>query len=201
MSRPTSASGVAEVSAPLRRGVSPGAEVASGDGQLRHAQRAARASVAEEASSFCVALCDDQFKLVESGGALVSRIDRESDSARQFRECAGSKAGDRGIYASLEPKPQAVHLERHCRRDHQKDRSRAGEDGADQARIHPARGQREGASAVRFYTGHTTSICDEIFSMASCVCRCREFGSVDGSLIVMSEWSNHSAVNRELQIT
>ncbi len=46
---------------------------------------------------------------------------------------------------------------RHCRRDHQKDRSRAGEDGADQARIHPARGQREGASAVRLYTGHTTS--------------------------------------------
>src|SRR5205807_9766237 len=43
------------------------------------------------------------------------------------------------------------------RRDHQKDRSRAGEDGADQARIHPARGQREGASAVRLYTGHTTS--------------------------------------------
>src|SRR5213080_759 len=76
-------------------------------------QRAARASVAEEASSFCVPLCADQFKLVESGGALVSRIDRESDSARQFRECAGSKAGDRGIYASLERKPQAVHLDRH----------------------------------------------------------------------------------------
>src|SRR5438876_7704655 len=158
MSRLTSSSGVAGVSAPLRRGVAPGAEVASGDGQLRHARRAARASVAEEASSFCVPLCADQFKLVESGGALVSRIDRESDSARQFRECAGSKAGDRGIYASLERKPQAVHLERHCRRDHQKDRSRAGEDGADQARIHPARGQREGAYAVRLYTGHTTSL-------------------------------------------
>src|SRR5205807_9034290 len=79
------------------------------------------------------------------------------DSARQFRECAGAKPSHRGISASLEPKPQAVHLERHCRRDHQKDRSRAGEDGADQARIHPARGQREGASAVRLYTGHTTS--------------------------------------------
>src|SRR6266699_3787790 len=157
MSRPTSASGVAEVSAPLRRGVSPGAEVASGDGQLRHAQRAARASVAEEASSFCVPLCADQFKLVESGGALVSRIDRESDSARQFRECAGSKAGDRGIYASLERKPQAVHLERHCRRDHQKDRSRAGQDGADQTRIHPAQREKEGRCSVKLYTGHTTS--------------------------------------------
>src|SRR6184192_2724996 len=157
MSRPTSASGEAEVSAPLRRGVSPGAEVASGDGQLRHAQRAARASVAEEASSFCVPLCADQFKLVESGGALVSRIDRESDSARQFRECAGSKAGDRGIYASLERKPQAVHLERHCRRDHQKDRSRAGQDGADQTRIHPAQREKEGRCSVKLYTGHTTS--------------------------------------------
>src|SRR5437667_3835142 len=113
MSRPTSASGVAEVSAPLRRGVSPGAEVASSDGQLRHAQRATRASVAEEASSLRVPLCADQFQLAEFGGALVSRIDRESDSARQFPECAGSKAGDRGIYASLEQEPQALHLERH----------------------------------------------------------------------------------------
>src|SRR5207253_6520762 len=158
MSRPTSASGVAEVSAPLRRGVSPGAEVASGDGQLRHAQRAARASVAEEASSFCVPLCADQFKLVESGGALVSRIARERDSARQLRECAGSKAGDRGIYASLERKPQAVHLERHCRRDHQKDRSRAGQDGADQTRIHPAQREKEGRCSVKLYTGHTTRL-------------------------------------------
>jgi len=47
-------------------------------------------------------------------------LDRESDSAWQFRECAGPKAGDCGIYASLEPKPQAVHLERHCRGHHQK---------------------------------------------------------------------------------
>src|SRR5437762_9173128 len=86
MSRPASASGVAEVSAPLRRGVSPGAEAACGDGQLRHTQRAARASVAEEASSLCVPLCADQFKLVEFGGALVSRIDRESHSAWQFPE-------------------------------------------------------------------------------------------------------------------
>src|SRR6267143_6814745 len=113
MSRPASASGVAEVSAPLRRGVSPGAEVACGDGQLRHAQRTARASVAEEASSLFVPLCAEQFQLAEFGGALVSRIDREGHSARQFRECAGAKAVDRGIYASLERKPQAVHLERH----------------------------------------------------------------------------------------
>src|SRR5208283_2732525 len=156
MSGPASASGVAEVSAPLRHGVSPGAEVASGDGQLRHAQRAARASVAEEASSLCVPLCADQFKLAEFGGALVSRIDRESDSARQFRECAGSKAGDRGIYASLEQKSQAVHLERHRRGHHQKDRSRAGQDGADQTRIYPAQGEKEASLSVKLYTGHTT---------------------------------------------
>src|SRR6267143_5631956 len=143
MSRPASASGVAEVSAPLRRSVSPGAEVACGDGQLRHAQRAARASMAEEASSLCVPLCADQFKLAEFGGALVSRIDREGDSARQFRECSGSKAGDRDIYASLEPKSQAVHLECHRRGHHQKDRSRAGQDGADQTRAHPAQGEKE----------------------------------------------------------
>jgi len=62
--------------------------------------------VADEASSLCVPLCADQFKLAEFGGALVSRIDRESNSARQFPECAGSKAGHRGIYASLEQKPK-----------------------------------------------------------------------------------------------
>src|SRR5437016_12708417 len=89
MSRPTSTSGVAEVSAPLRRGVSPRAEAACGDGQLRHAQRAARASVAEEAPSLCVPLCADQFKLAEFGGALVSRIDREgrSEERRVGKEC------------------------------------------------------------------------------------------------------------------
>jgi hypothetical protein len=59
--------------------------------------------VAEEASSLCVPLCAEQFKLAEFGGALVSRIDREGDSARQFPKCAGSKAGHRGLlYASLE---------------------------------------------------------------------------------------------------
>ena len=99
--------------------------------------------VAEEASPLCMPLCADQFQLAEFGGALVSRIDGESDSARQFRECAGSKAGDRGIHASLEQKPQAVHLECHCRGHHQKDRSRAGQDGADQTRIHPAQGEKE----------------------------------------------------------
>ena len=51
------------------------APVALGDGQLRHAQRAARESVAEEASPVCVPLCSDQFQLAEPGGALVSRID------------------------------------------------------------------------------------------------------------------------------
>src|SRR6266566_1588466 len=38
------------------------------DGQLRHAQRAARASVAEEASPLCMPLCADQFQLAEFGG-------------------------------------------------------------------------------------------------------------------------------------
>src|SRR5437660_12495607 len=111
MSRSASTSRVAEVSAPLRRGVSPGAEVASGDGQLRHAQRAARASVAEEAPSLCLPLRADQFKLAEFGGALVSIIDPEGDSARQSRECAGPKACDRSIYAILERKPEADPLE------------------------------------------------------------------------------------------
>jgi hypothetical protein len=37
-------------------------------------------------------------------------------------------------------RPQGVHLERHRRGHHQKDRSRAGQDGADQTRIHPAQG-------------------------------------------------------------
>src|SRR5258708_12993940 len=105
MSRPASASRVAEVSAPLRRGVSPRAEVACGDGQLRHAQRAPRASVADEASSLCVPLCADQFKLAEFGGALVSRIDRESNSARQFPDFPASKPAHHDIYATPAQKP------------------------------------------------------------------------------------------------
>src|SRR6202008_5158174 len=96
-------------------------------------------------------------KLAEFGGALVSGIDRESDSARQFRECAGSKAGDRGISAGLEQKPQTVHLERRGRGHHQKDRSRADQDGGDQTRIHPAQGEKEAGCSVKLYTGHTTS--------------------------------------------
>ena len=64
-----SASGVAEVSAPLRRWVSPAAEVASGDGQLRHAQEP-HVQAWLKASSLCVSLCADQFQLAEFGGAL-----------------------------------------------------------------------------------------------------------------------------------
>src|ERR1019366_3857744 len=118
MSRPASASGVAEISAPLGCRVSPAAAVALGDGQLWHAQRAARTSMAEEASTVRVPLCADQFQLAEPGGALVQRINRESDSSRQLCERAGFKTGDRRIYAGLEPKPQAVHLDRQRRSDH-----------------------------------------------------------------------------------
>src|SRR2546427_11352947 len=98
MSQSASPSGMADISAPLGPGVSPGCPVALGDGQLRHSQRAARESVAEEAFPFCVPLCSDQFQLAESGGALVSRIDSESDSAGQLPKRAGLKKGDRGIY-------------------------------------------------------------------------------------------------------
>src|SRR5207244_12352674 len=52
----------------------------------------------------------------------------------------------------------------HARGQHQKDRSRAGQDGADQAGIHPAQGEKEDGSSVKLYTGHTTSsegICSE----------------------------------------
>jgi transposase len=50
----------------LDRRVSPGVAVALGNGQLRHAQRAPRASVAEAASALCVSLCADQFQLAET---------------------------------------------------------------------------------------------------------------------------------------
>src|SRR5258708_37773650 len=82
---------------------------------------------------------------------------RERDAGRQVGEGAGSKGGDRGIYASLERKPQAVHLERHGRGDHQKDRSRAGQDGANQTRIHSAQGEKESGYSIKLYKGHTTS--------------------------------------------
>ena len=95
-------------------------------------------------------------QLAEFGGALVSGFDRESHSARQFSECAGFEAGHRGISASLEQKPQAVHLERHRRGHHQKDRSRAGQAGAAQTWTYPAQGKQEGEYSVKLYTGHTS---------------------------------------------
>src|SRR3972149_3097004 len=127
MSQSASPSRMAEVSAPLGPGVSPGCPVALGDGQLRYSQRAARESVVEEASPIWVPLCSDQFQLAEPGGALVSRIDTESDSAGQLPERAGSQKSDRGIYASLGRKPEALYREGHCRGHHHQDRPGAGE--------------------------------------------------------------------------
>src|SRR6266568_2536445 len=94
MSRPTSASGVAEVSAPLRRGVSPGAEVASGDGQLRHAQRAARASVAEKHPRF---VCH----FVPTSSSWLNLVER------WFRELT-EKAIRRGSFLSVPDLKQAI---------------------------------------------------------------------------------------------
>ena len=68
------------------------------------------------------------------------------------------KAGDRGIHASLEQKPQALHLDGHRRGHHQEDRPGAGEDGADQTRIHPAQREKEGGWSVKLFKGHYTSI-------------------------------------------
>src|SRR5256885_7245408 len=114
MPPPASPSGVAEISAPLGRGVRPADSVALGDGQLRHAQTAARASVAEEASTVCVPLHSDQFQLAELGGALVQRIERQSNQARQLRKCAGSKTGDRGIPAKLRSEEHTSELQSPC---------------------------------------------------------------------------------------
>ena len=51
-------------------------------------------------------LCADQFELAEFGGALVSRIDGESDPARQFRECTGTKPSNRGILQAWNQNPK-----------------------------------------------------------------------------------------------
>src|ERR1700756_3689837 len=101
--------------------------------------------------------CADQFKLAEFGGALVSRIDGESDSARQFRECAGTKPGNRGILQAWNQNPRPFIWSATVEEIIKKDRSRAGKDGGDQTRIPPAHGQKEGAWSVSLYTGHTTS--------------------------------------------
>ncbi|MGH8656680.1 MAG: hypothetical protein ACREYE_32865, partial [Gammaproteobacteria bacterium] len=66
------------------------------------------------------------------------------------------KRGDRGIYASLEPKSQALHLDGHRRGHHQEDRAGAGQDGADRARIHPAPREKEGGLTVKLFKGHYT---------------------------------------------
>ncbi|MGH8652734.1 MAG: hypothetical protein ACREYE_11455, partial [Gammaproteobacteria bacterium] len=40
---------------------------------------------------------------------------------------------------------------------HQEDRAGAGQDGADQARIHPASREKEGGLTVKLFKGHYTS--------------------------------------------
>src|SRR2546421_7811854 len=128
-------------------------DVCSSD--LRHAQTAARASVAEEASTVCVPLHSDQFQLAELGGALVQRIERQSNQARQLRKCAGSKTGDRGIPAKLERKSEALHLDGHRRGHHDENRAGAGQDGADPARIHPAPQQEKERNSLYSYLRYT----------------------------------------------
>ncbi|MGH8651424.1 MAG: hypothetical protein ACREYE_04200, partial [Gammaproteobacteria bacterium] len=41
---------------------------------------------------------------------------------------------------------------------HQEDRAGAGQDGADQARIHPASREKEGGLTVKLFKGHYTSM-------------------------------------------
>ncbi|MGH8656129.1 MAG: hypothetical protein ACREYE_29870, partial [Gammaproteobacteria bacterium] len=56
----------------------------------------------------------------------------------------------------LEPKSQALHLDGHRRGHHQEDRAGAGQDGADQAQIHPAPRGKEGGLTVKLFKGHYT---------------------------------------------
>ncbi|MGH8656796.1 MAG: hypothetical protein ACREYE_33490, partial [Gammaproteobacteria bacterium] len=41
---------------------------------------------------------------------------------------------------------------------HQEDRAGAGQDGADQAQIHPAPREKEGGLTVKLFKGHYTSL-------------------------------------------
>ena len=52
---------------------------------------------------------------------------------------------------SLESKPQAVHLDGQRRGDHRKDRTRAGQDGADQARLHASPREKKEHDHVNRY--------------------------------------------------
>src|SRR5487761_951425 len=98
MSHPASSSGVVEISAPAGSRISLEPEAASGDGQLRHAQRATRSEVVEEAPALYLPLRSDELELVELGGTLVPGTHRQSDSPRQLRERTGLEAGDRRIH-------------------------------------------------------------------------------------------------------
>src|SRR5437867_11549849 len=110
MSQSASPSGMVEILAALGPGVSQGCPVALGDGQLRHSQRAACESVFKEASSFCLPLCSDQFKLVKLGGRWVSRIDGERVWAGRLLELAGLRKGDGEFIGGWDGKPKAVNL-------------------------------------------------------------------------------------------
>src|SRR5690242_353745 len=102
MPRPTPAPGMAKISAPAGPGISRRTGTALDHGQLRHPQRAARKSLAQEASTLCLPLRSDQFELAQLGRALVRGAERESDPAREFRECSGFAAGHRELPGGVE---------------------------------------------------------------------------------------------------
>ncbi|MGH8654146.1 MAG: hypothetical protein ACREYE_19170, partial [Gammaproteobacteria bacterium] len=50
---------------------------------------------------------------------------------------------------------------------HQEDRAGAGQDGADQAQIHPASREKEGGLTVKLFKGHYTSVSGEMGAVAT----------------------------------
>ena len=87
--------------------------LASGDGQLRHAQASQRPGLAEAPSPLCLPLCADQFELAEPGRALVWRVDEQAHSPWLVRQRARTAASDCGVPGGLEREPEAFRLDGH----------------------------------------------------------------------------------------
>src|SRR3974390_45091 len=110
--------GVSEIPPPPGTRISRASYLASGDGQLRHAQDSRSAAMAKKTSAFCLTFHSDQFELGEPGGALVWRVDSQGGTTRRLCERAGFDPGHRSVLGGLESESPTFCLDGQSRGHH-----------------------------------------------------------------------------------
>ena len=132
-------------------------EIALGDGQLWHPQTSPSAGLVEAPSSFCSALCPDQFQLAESGRAVVWPLDEQENSPRLVRQRGRSANSDRGILGGLERGPETLPVDCHSGIHRRETFALSSNPGENPARLHDATKEKGKEIVVQLFSGHYTS--------------------------------------------